>query len=90
MKAERRTTSVCPSHAAHISAVCPFVASLAFTSAPRSSSEVTVSSTPPRAQVISTVSPVAWAPCGSAPASSSRSTIPGLALVHASTSGVIP
>ena len=85
-----RTTSVWPSHAAHISAVCPFAASLAFTSAPRSSNEVTVSNTPPRAQVISTVSPVAWAPCGSAPASSNRVTIPGLAFVQASTSGVTP
>ena len=84
-----RTTSVCPSAAAHIKAVCPREASFAFTSAPWARSMLIASSAPVREHVISTVSPLSWAAFAFAPAFNSLSTIGALALVHASEAAVI-
>ena len=86
-----RTTSGYPCATAHISAVCPWEDSFALTpAAPWSRSLDTASALPAPAQVMSTVSPIAVAASGSAPASRSFPTTAALRLMQASASGVTP
>ena len=84
------TTSVCPSAAAHMSAVCPRICT-ALTSAPRSISSFTASTWPVYAVSISTVSasPVSTA-FGSSPASSSRPITAALPFTAARYNGRTP
>ena len=83
-------TSALPSCAAHISAVCCFHFSTAFTVAPRASSSRTAAALPVRAAVMSGVSPSAKATFGSAPAFNSSSIIAALPFTAAEYIGVTP
>ena len=78
------------SRTATISAVCWYVASMASTVAPRSSSSVTASARPTRVALISGVSPAGSGAFASAPASSRMPSIVALPLDAASAIGVRP